>query len=106
HRLAQLRLGLHRALHAHAAEQPRGLRADVAEERSEEPPRPAVTHSWDDGRQRAHVEHDSVRVRAGEGREAVRADALSEITTRRHRSAAGQTHARTDARVHTADVET
>ncbi len=51
-----------------------------------EPARPAVPDPRHDGRQRPHAEHDSVRLRTAEGRQALRADAVSEIAPRRHRS--------------------
>ena len=44
-------------------------------------------------------------VRAREGEQAVRADALSEVAPRRGRAAAGEADARADARVHAEDVE-
>ena len=80
-------------------------RHGAALRRGQEPARPAAAHPRHDRRQRAHAEHDAVRLRAAEGGQAVRADAVSEIAPRRHRSAAGQAHAPADARVHAADAE-
>ena len=104
-RLAQLRLDLHRALHAAAAEQPGRIRAHGAEERRQVAARPSVPDPRHDGRQRAHGQHDPVRLRARAGGQAVRADALPEVSPRRHGSAAGEAPARTDARLHAADAQ-
>ena len=73
---------------------PEGYERDVADERREGPARQAAAHPRDDRRQRAPAEHDAVRLRAAEGRQAVRADALPEVAARRHRSAAREAHAR------------
>ena len=80
-RLAQLRHGLHRALHEDAAEQPRRL---PATRRRGSPPtslhgRLLLMHGTH-RRQRAHAELGAVRLRAAARRQAVRDDDLSAVS--------------------------
>ena len=106
HRLEGLRLGLHRTLHVDAAEQRGRVRAVGTARRRQGPERATAARPRHDGRQRAHAEHDSVRVRTREGGQAVRVDAVSHAATRRERPATREAHASDDARVRAENAET
>ena len=85
---------------------PEGYRNTLAALGREEPARQAPADARHDRRQRAHAEHDSVHLRAGEGEQAVSADALSEVTPRRDGSVARASPARADARLHAGTPQT
>ena len=70
----------------------------------EEPARQVVIDPRLDRRQRSHAEHDSVYLRAAEGREAVSVNAVSEVEARRDGSAAVEAHAADDARLHRGEL--
>ena len=84
---------------------PDGYERHGAEERGGEPARAAAAPARRHRRQRPHGQHHAVRLRAGEGEQAVRADALPEVTPRRGGAAPREADARADAGVHAEDVE-
>ena len=67
---------------------PDGYRRTAPRFAADQLQRPDAAHARDDGRQRAHAELGAVRLRAAEGRQAVRDDGVSEVAPRLQRSAA------------------
>ena len=82
HRLAQLRHDLYRALHEHAAAQPRGLCQNFSGDGGEEPAWPVADSTWHHGRQCAHAEHGAIHSGIAKRRQAIRSDVLSTIKAR------------------------